>query len=474
MIKVKLTGHDYRYEAYQILSLFYPKDDISFVEEGWDMEVGFDSENLFVSCTLSNEKDVLSEKINTEDNSKKNVKNSIKLAILKVLQKYTGVSIPWGILVGIRPTKLIHDWGLPQAEAIKKLMDCYSVSEEKACLTAEVAEKEAPFLRAKPGSVSLYIHIPFCPTRCVYCSFTSNPIAKNEQLIEAYINALKKEASAALEAALKRGTRFDTLYIGGGTPTALSALQLDDILGHIGSIIDLKALREFTVEAGRPDSIEKDKLKVLKDHGCTRISINPQTMNDETLKKIGRKHTARDIIEKFSMAREEGFNCINMDMIIGLPGEGYKEMLYTVKEILALQPDNVTVHTMAIKRASILNEKKYYDHDQKLMEAYNAVSGEIRRSGMYPYYMYRQKNMVLPLENIGYCRCGKEGIYNVQMIAESISIIALGADAVTKLVYPRENRIERVGNVKDVREYIKRIDEMIEKKKEAIGLLDLR
>lgn len=474
MIKVKLTGHDYRYETYQILSLFYPKDDISFVEEGWDMEVCFDSENLVAICTLSNGEGVLSQKVNIEDDSKKNVKNAIKLAILQVLQKHTGISIPWGILVGIRPTKLIHDWGLPKDEAVKKLMDYYDVSREKACLAVEVAEKEAPILHREPGTVSLYMHIPFCPTRCIYCSFTSNPAANNEKLIEEYIDALKREASSALEEALNRGAKIDTFYIGGGTPTALSAFQLDNLLGHMGSFIDLKGLREFTVEAGRPDSIEKDKLQVLKDHGCTRISINPQTMNDGTLNRIGRKHTSRDIIDKFNMARDAGFDCINMDMIIGLPGEGYEEMLHTVKEILALQPDNITVHTMAIKRASILNEKKYYDHNQSLLDAYNDVSSEIRKSGMYPYYMYRQKNMVLPMENIGYCTCGKEGIYNVQMIAESISILALGADAVTKLVYPKEKRIERVGNVKDVREYIKRIDEMIEKKKEAIELLDLK
>jgi oxygen-independent coproporphyrinogen-3 oxidase len=473
MIKVKLTGHDYRYEAYQILSLFYPKDDISFVEEGWDMEVCYDDEKLIASCILSSEEGVLSEKVNAEGDSKKNVKNAIKLAILKVLQRHTGVTMPWGILVGIRPTKLIHDSSLSEAETIKHLMEYYAVSREKAFLTAEVAEKEASILHREPGAVSLYMHIPFCPTRCVYCSFTSNPVAKNEQLIDEYIDALKKEASSALEEALSRGVKFDTFYIGGGTPTALSASQLDDLLGYVGSIIDLKGLREFTVEAGRPDSIEKDKLQVLKDYGCTRISINPQTMNDETLKRIGRRHTSGDIVDKYLMARDVGFDCINMDMIIGLPGEGYEEMLHTVKEIIALQPDNITVHTMAIKRASILNEKKYFDHDQKLMEAYNDVSSEIKSSGMYPYYMYRQKNMVLPLENIGYCRVGKEGIYNVQMIAESISILALGADAVTKLVYPRENRIERVGNVKDVREYIKRIDEMAEKKKDAIKLLDL-
>ena len=473
MINVKLTGHDYRYEAYQILSLFYLKDEISFVEEGCDMEVCYESDSHIVKCTLSSEEETISEQANAESANRKDVKNAIKLSILKVLERYTGVTMPWGILVGIRPTKLIHDSAMPEGDTVKHLMDYYSVSKEKADLAVEVAEKEAPFLGNGPGSVSLYMHIPFCPTRCVYCSFTSNPVAKNEQLIEGYINALKKETSVSLKEALNRGVRFDTFYIGGGTPTALSASQLDDLLGYVGSIIDLKGLREFTVEAGRPDSIEEDKLRVLKEHGCTRISINPQTMNDETLKKIGRKHTSKDIVDKYLMAREVGFDCINMDMIIGLPGEGYEEMVHTVKEIVSLSPDNITVHTMAIKRASILNEKKYYDHDKKLMDAYNAVSDEIRSSGMYPYYMYRQKNMVLPLENIGYCRDGREGIYNIQMIAESISILALGADAVTKLVYPKENRIERVGNVKDVREYVKRIDEMIEKKREAVRLLDL-
>ena len=473
MIKVKLTGHDYRYEAYQILSLFYSKDEISFVEEGWDMEIGYDSKNLITSCTLLREGEALSEKVRAGSANKKDIKNTIKLAILRVLEKHTGIIMPWGILVGIRPTKLIHESGVSETEAVQHLMDYYAVSKEKAHLAAEIAEREAPLLKRIPDTVSLYMHIPFCPTRCIYCSFTSNPVARNEELIEQYIKSLKKETSEALKTALDRGARFDTLYIGGGTPTALSASQLDHILSCVASIINLHSLREFTVEAGRPDSIEEDKLKVLKDHGCTRISINPQTMNDETLKRIGRKHTSRDIIEKYNMARKVGFDCINMDMIIGLPGEGYEEMLHTVKEVSSLEPDNITVHTMAIKRASILNEKKYHDNGQRLMDAYNAVSGEIRSSGMYPYYMYRQKNMVLPLENIGYCKKGKEGIYNVQMIAESISILALGADGVTKLVYPEENRIERVGNVKDVREYIKRIDEMVEKKKEAVGLLEL-
>lgn len=472
MIKIKLTGHEYRYEVYQILSLFYTKSEIVFSDIQSNIESIYNAEHSFVECIIASMG--ICKRLHVNTQNKKVIKNSIKMTLLKCLEEYTGAVIPWGILVGIRPTKIVHDYfnqGIKEEQIIKYLTEDYSLSITKCKLAIEVAKNEAKFLSKENRSVSAYIGIPFCPTRCVYCSFASNPIGKNEDLVDSYINSLIKEINSVFAYLVSNKYNVDTLYVGGGTPTSINVNSLNKLLSAINYNIPIKDLREVTIEAGRPDSIDMDKLSLIKDHGCSRISINPQSMNDETLKRIGRNHTSNDIIDKYYMARELGFDNINMDIIIGLPFEGEKEIVKTMETLEKLSPDSITIHTMAIKRASILNEKEFKVSNNIASTMYDIASSGVRKIGMYPYYMYRQKNMVAPLENVGYCMQDKECIYNIQMISENISIVSFGADAITKIVFDEENRIERQANVKDVREYINRIDEMIENKIGAISML---
>lgn len=475
MVKIKLSGHDYRYEVYQILSLFYPKSEIVFSEYEWDIESVYNAESSYVKCIIASSG--LYKKLPVDTQNKKTIKNSIKMTLLKCLEESNGVKIPWGILVGIRPTKIIHEYfskGLNEEEIRKHLSEDYSLSTEKINLAVEVAMNEADFLTKEFKSVSAYVGIPFCPTRCVYCSFTSNPIGKNKDLVDAYIDSLILEISSVFKYLISNKYKISTLYIGGGTPTSLDANSLFRLLSALESSMPVKDIKEITIEAGRPDSIDMDKLSLIRDFGCSRISINPQTMNDETLRRIGRNHTSGDIINKYYMARNLGFDNINMDIIVGLPLEGEKEITNTMDELERLSPESITIHTMAIKRGSILNEMEYKSRSNTAVSMYDIASRRVRNMGMHPYYMYRQKNMVAPLENIGYCRKGNECIYNIQMIAENISILSFGADAVTKIVFDEENRIERQANVKDVKEYINRIDEMIDKKIKAVSMLTNR
>lgn len=470
MLRVKLINHELRYEAFHIISLFYNKSEIKFIEneDECDLESGFDSLNSKVYCRILrfNEKPIFYSKLVNADD-KKQFKNKIKLTLLNCLKEFTGKDIPWGILVGIRPTKIVHEslkGGYSREHIIEMLTRDYELTREKAELTWEVAHNEAKFLESGKKEISLYLGIPFCPTKCSYCSFTSNSITGKGDLVNKYLDSLLYETGEMLTYLKANDYNIDTLYIGGGTPTSINPFQLERILNAIDKHINLKELREFTIEAGRPDSIDRDKLNIIRDAGCKRISINPQTMNDETLKTIGRMHTSKDAIDKYYMARELGFNNINMDMIIGLPGERESEIYNTLNVLEKLYPENITVHTMAIKRASILSEQNYKTDNNIVKSMYDITAKTIRGMDMYPYYMYRQKNMVSPLDNIGYCKRDKECIYNIQMIAESISIVALGADAVSKILFKDQNRIERAANVKDVREYNARVDEMIANK----------
>ncbi|MEG0371645.1 MAG: coproporphyrinogen dehydrogenase HemZ, partial [Clostridium sp.] len=369
---------------------------------------------------------------------------------------------------------LYHDFlltGMNTQEIRDTLINNYYLSEDKADLLIEVALAEKPFLSYKDRSVGVYIGIPFCPTRCSYCSFASNPLGGNKHLVDDYLSSLIKEIKHTFSLIKDRGINVDTLYIGGGTPTSLNELQLEKLFKTVSENIKTDDIREYTVEAGRPDSINESKLKLIKKYGGKRISINPQTMNDETLKKIGRIHSAQDIKDSFYLARKLGFDNINMDMIIGLPGENVDHVKKTILEIEQLNPDSITIHTMSIKRASKLNEDNYVNEADKVLDMYNFAASKVKNMGMKPYYMYRQKNMISPLENIGYSHKGKESIYNIQMISESISIIGLGADSVSKPVYPDENRIERIANLKDVHEYIKRIDEVLTRKDKVINMI---
>lgn len=471
MLNVILNGHEFRYEVFQIVSLFYDKSDFRFVEqEELPLLIsGFQSLSRTVFCKYrdaSGEHFFFSEEINQVE--KKEIKNAIKRTLLRTLGELTNVRLPWGILVGIRPTKLVHELsekGLSEEEILQRLKNYYEVMSAKAELTMEVSRNEKAYLTKSDTEIGVYVGIPFCPTRCSYCSFTSNPIGGSQKLVESYLNALHYEIGETLPALKNQGMSVSTLYFGGGTPTSISEKELYNLFDQVSRYISLAELKEFTVEAGRVDSLTEDKLRIIKEAGCSRISINPQTMNDETLHAIGRRHSAAEVEEMFWKARALGFDNINMDLIIGLPGEGLSHAIHTMSRIKALAPDNITVHTMAVKRASRLNEAEYKNGSNEIAFMYEHMMSEIRLMGLVPYYMYRQKNMVSPLENIGYCKTGREGIYNIHMIGENVSIVALGADGVTKVVIHDENRIEREGNVKDVREYINRVEEMAERKK---------
>ena len=399
-------------------------------------------------------------------------KNAIKAFLYQALREKTGKDLPWGNLTGIRPTKIAMKMlaeGKSDTQIIRFMQEAHFVSEEKAELSVQIARRERQILaplHAQEG-YSLYIGIPFCPTTCLYCSFTSYPIAAYEQTVEQYIDCLCREME--LVAAAYKGKILDSVYIGGGTPTTLLAAQMDRPLTCVENTFDLSRLLEYTVEAGRADSITRDKLAVLKRHGVTRISVNPQTMKDETLRVIGRRHTVREVREAFAMARSEGFDNINMDIILGLPGEGTEEVGETIAEIKKLGPDSLTVHSLAVKRASRLRswiEENGIDCLNNTEETMAVAAAGALEMGMEPYYLYRQKNMSGNFENVGYAKPGKYGIYNILIMEEMQTIMALGAGSISKIVLP-DGRIERADNVKDVNLYIENIGEML-KRKEAL------
>jgi oxygen-independent coproporphyrinogen-3 oxidase len=341
------------------------------------------------------------------------------------------------------------------------------VSDEKARLSLDIAKREKKILENvhRDNGYSIYIGIPFCPTTCLYCSFTSYPIAIWKKRIKEYLGALFKEIDFISD--FYQDKILDTVYIGGGTPTTLEPEELESLLGYVREKLDFSQVKEFTVEAGRADSITKEKLEVLKKYGVSRISVNPQTMKDDTLKLIGRQHTVEQVISAFNLAREVGFDNINMDIILGLPSETEIDVQHTIDEIIKLNPDSLTVHSLAIKRASRLNQwvEENGVSTLKNTDTTMKIAGEgAQKLDMKPYYLYRQKNMSGNFENVGYAREGKYGIYNMAIMEEVQTIVALGAGSITKRVYP-DGRIERCDNVKDVALYIEKIDEMIDKKR---------
>ena len=423
-----------------------------------------------------NGKVVFTAYINGDYEDKAKFRNKLKLASYRLLSDYTGRELPWGSLTGMRPTKIasraLRD-GLDRDEIIDGYMEAYQVSEEKAGLAVDVAIREKEILESVDPRTDycLYIGIPFCPSRCLYCSFTSYPIDMYAQSVSDYLDALIRELQ--IISYVNRKRRLVSIYIGGGTPTSLEAGFLDRLLQAVEDNFDLSNLREFTVEAGRPDSMNPDKMRVLKRHKVTRISINPQTMRDKTLQRIGRNHTSEDVIRAFRLARELSFRDINMDIIAGLPGENTDDMRFTLGLIEKLGPDSLTVHSLAVKRAAELrsqfDELRHTFHrytDQMLVLAHEAA----QRMKLSPYYLYRQKNISGNLENVGYAKT--PCLYNVLIIEERLDILAAGAGSVTKLLRMNEDTgeilgVDRVEDVKNVDQYMGRIDEMIERKREA-------
>lgn len=423
------------------------------------------------------EMDVFDQPISVDYEDRFETKNKIKRRLYVVLKSITGKDLPWGTLTGIRPTKIAMtklQEGMAENEIFRYMKETYFTSDEKINLSIEIAKRERRLLSTidYQHGYSLYVGIPFCPTTCLYCSFTSYPIGKWQGRTRLYLDALFKELDYVAEG--KKGCTLDTVYFGGGTPTSLSPEDLDLLITKLKTTFDFSTVQEFTVEAGRPDSITREKLEVLKKHGVTRISINPQTMKQETLKLIGRRHTVEDVRTQFLLARELGFDNINMDLIIGLPEEELEDVRATMEAVKELAPDSVTVHSLAIKRAARLNTMKEVYRDLKItntQEMIDLTAQYAREMGLEPYYLYRQKNMAGNFENVGYAAPGKACIYNVLIMEEQQTIIGCGAGTTTKRLFAEENRIERAENVKDVEQYIERIDEMIKRKRKLLGSL---
>ncbi len=390
------------------------------------------------------------------------------------LNRLTGKSLPWGTLTGVRPVKLVSDLlrkGNKPDQVRETLINDYYLSKEKAELIIEIRERQEPFLQNKDEkAVALYVGIPFCPTRCLYCSFPS--YVGSEEKISAYLKALYKEIEA-VALLMNDGNYYpQSIYIGGGTPTSLDAGELRELLEKIKKSFRLNGLEEFTLEAGRPDTITREKLLEIKDKGVDRISINPQTTKEETLALIGRHHTNAELFKAFDMAKSMGFKAINADLIAGLPEETADDFKKSLKDIVALGPDNITVHTLAVKRASRLweNDPMYnYSHGKVCHEMVAISEKVLADSGYEPYYLYRQKQMMDNLENVGYSIPGKESLYNIRIMEEDQTIIALGAGGISKIYHREENRLERIPNVSNYEIYIEKIVEMIDRKRKGIG-----
>lgn len=490
MITVLLDKAEFEYDIHSLVKAFYPKEEVYVSAKDkekkeepvhYHMDVQFAPEEIIfswkqVEASEDNANQTgITKCVSVDYTNRKETKNSLKRTLYRLLSEYTGVELPWGNLTGIRPTKIpmaLLEEGKSEEEIARYMKETYFTSDEKIKLSIEIAERELELLHKLDyeEGYSLYIGIPFCPTTCLYCSFTSYSMSAWKNRMDDYLSTLEKELDyTAVKFAHKK---LNSIYIGGGTPITLNPKQLDRLIRKIKCSFDLSDLVEFTVEAGRPDSITKEKLMVLRNHDISRISINPQTMKQETLDLIGRHHTVQQTIDSFYLARELGFDNINMDLIVGLPGESLSDVADTMEVIRKLAPDNLTVHSLAIKRAARLNiqRERYQDFEIVNTADHIALTSKVAEEmGLFPYYLYRQKNMAGNFENVGYAAPGKAGVYNVLIMEEKQSIVACGAGASTKRVWVQPNpdgthRIERAENVKDVAQYITRIDEMIERK----------
>ena len=496
MIRVVTDLKKYELDIRAIVNVFYPWRLVVFSDKKMKstpwmiIDVISDDNGVEISFSYEGEKLVIKENVNTaiyggtakeELLSSRELKNKLKLGLYKGLSQITGHSSEWGTLTGVRPTKLafmLKKEKLGRSEIIERLGKDYLCVEDKAKLILDIADYECDKVSdyIDEDSYSLYIGIPFCPTTCLYCSFASNPIGGNNEKITQYLETLYKEIEET--ALFMKGKRLISIYVGGGTPTSLNEQQIDELLNKIKREFNFEKVFEYTVEAGRPDSITLEKLEVLKKHGVTRISINPQIMNDDVLKLIGRRHSVSDIKEKYTMARQVGFDNINMDLIMGLPGQSIEMAQDTIEQILELNPESVTVHTLSLKKNSALTHT-IEDYEDMMETNVGKMVVDARNSlidkGYKPYYMYRQKNIASHLENVGYAKEGYESIYNILMMEEMQNIVACGAGTISKKVNnPRlliEGEkgilpsVERHDNPKNLKDYTERIDAIISKKK---------
>ena len=472
-MKLCLINHSFKYELEKLIRIFLPFEKIEFsdLKEVTDCCAITEISNDLAIATLILDKKKADRSYNISNpNDLKESELILATALFDCFTEITGYVSQWGLLTGVRPAKLYSRLCeiMGEKDATDYFKNILKVSDKKISLCKETHKGEESIIsKSGNNSFSLYVSIPFCPTRCAYCSFVSHSVDKAKKLIPEYINKLCKEIEITASIANKNGLKLETVYIGGGTPTAISAEQLAEIMTAIKSNFNLSNILEYTVEAGRPDTVTKDKLKVIKNLGATRISINPQTMNDDVLSVIGRRHTAEDTKQAFLLARECGHNNINMDLIAGLPNDTLDSFKNTVNEVLALNPESVTVHSLSMKRSSNLNTNGILPEINSGLIASDMVDYAreiLSEKGIVPYYMYRQSKTVGNLENVGYAKTGFECFYNVYIMDETHTILACGASAVTKLREPCGDYIERIFNYKYPYEYIDRFDEIISRK----------
>lgn len=466
-----VKNHNFHFELENLTRLFFPNEKITVIRDFSEPQPPYiytevsDKITISVNIGSFNKSETAVKKLADDDNELVSAQ-----LLYKLLCDFTGLTQPWGILTGVRPVKLLRRLAEESSEeqAVKKFEKDFFVSNEKIALSRETEHNERKILElSKPESFSLYVGIPFCPSRCSYCSFVMASIERAEKLIEPYTKLLCEEIKQTAEIANKLGLRLETVYFGGGTPTTLSAEQLDTVLRTVNKSFDMSTCREFTVEAGRPDTIDIAKLFALKENKVDRISINPQTVNDEVLKTIGRKHTAQQFFDAFELARKCGFDNINTDLIAGLPTDTPESFKNSLDSIVRLNAECITVHTLCMKRASRLtNEGVTLDlqqaRDAREMLAY--TQNILGQNEYIPYYMYRQSRMVGNLENVGWSKRGFESLYNVYVMDETHTILACGSGGVTKLKRNNPDYLERIFNFKYPYEYIDRFDELIQRK----------
>lgn len=466
-----VKNHNFHFELENLTRLFFPNEKITVIRDFFEPQPPYiytevsDKITISVNIGSFNKYETAVKKLTDDDNELVSAQ-----LLYKLLCDFTGLTQPWGILTGVRPVKLLRRLAEESSEeqAVKKFEKDFFVSNEKIALSRETEHNERKILElSKPESFSLYVGIPFCPSRCSYCSFVMASIERAEKLIEPYTKLLCEEIKRTAEIANKLGLRLETVYFGGGTPTTLSAEQLDTVLGTVNNSFDMSTCREFTVEAGRPDTIDIAKLFALKENKVDRISINPQTVNDEVLKTIGRKHTAQQFFDAFELARKCGFDNINTDLIAGLPTDTPKSFKNSLDSIVRLNAECITVHTLCMKRASRLTTEGVtldlqQARDAREMLAY--TQNILGQNEYIPYYMYRQSRMVGNLENVGWSKRGFESLYNVYVMDETHTILACGSGGVTKLKRNNPDYLERIFNFKYPYEYIDRFDELIQRK----------
>lgn len=466
-----VKNHNFHFELENLTRLFFPNEKITVIRDFSEPQPPYiytevsDKITISVNIGSFNKSETAVKKLTDGDNELVSAQ-----LLYKLLCDFTGLTQPWGILTGVRPVKLLRRLaeGSSEEQAVKKFEKDFFVSNEKIALSRETEHNERKILElSKPESFSLYVGIPFCPSRCSYCSFVMVSIERAEKLIEPYTKLLCEEIKRTAEIANKLGLRLETVYFGGGTPTTLSAEQLDTVLGTVNKSFDMSTCREFTVEAGRPDTIDIAKLFALKENKVDRISINPQTVNDEVLKTIGRKHTAQQFFDAFELARKCGFDNINTDLIAGLPTDTPESFKNSLDSIVRLNAECITVHTLCMKRASRLTTEGVtldlqQARDAREMLAY--TQNILGQNEYIPYYMYRQSRMVGNLENVGWSKKGFESLYNVYVMDETHTILACGSGGVTKLKRNNPDYLERIFNFKYPYEYIDRFDELIQRK----------